>query len=285
MLDRFKLYRDGMARHGATLGQWCGFVAVSPLIVRMVDETQLKENAVATDPRLIECGLSQEPLSVYHDIPEKGADPFDRATSLYVLGRCAYEDATRWLSAFPWLAHDGNADALWCATNLDYSLGTKATGRVLNVVRECLGGHGDVLTFLDLWAKEENPKRAPYNRWWGKADPGLVCVRISRQVRRIRDAAQVGSLAIRQADPPPELLPANCRPMPDELNRICDRLAKLRKQLTITADDYEQAWREVRAYARTRKPSAPLPIGIKLAAWFQPREMRHPEAAADRRVA
>ncbi len=275
---RSELYKVGMQRYGATLGQHCGFVALSPLVVRLCDETGMDCNAVATDPVLIESGLSQEPLRVQWQM---GADPFDPWSALWVLGRCAFEDATRYLAEFE--THGLTAGpSLWLAVNLDYSIGSGATMRVLRLAAS-MNSLGGLPKWVENFACEAT--REPFAHWWGRCDPALAEKRLLRAVRRLNDAATLGSLDPRDAGAPSELLPAGYSPMPEVLSRICVRLERLRREGELTTDEYRAAWRTVRAYARTREASAKLPTVAWLAAKTVRRVQRHPDAASVRRAA
>ena len=275
---RSELYKVGMRRYGATLGQHCGFVAVSPLVVRLCDETGMDCNAVATDPVLIESGLSQEPLRVQWTM---GADPFDPWSALWVLGRCAFEDAERYLSEFQ-TAGLKPGPSLWLAVSLDYSLGGGATKRVLR-----LAASMNSLDRLPAWVQNFaiEATREPFNHWWGRCNPALAGKRLLRAVRRLNDAAALGSLDVRDAGAPSDVLPDGCAPMPEALSRLCVRLERLRKQGELTSDEQRAAWTFVRGYARTRKAAAKLPAVAWLASKMLRRVERHPDAAAVRRVA
>lgn len=269
---RENLYQQGMTEDAAALGAACGFVAVSPLIVRECDETGLDDEAVASDANLIEAGRSQEPLLVQYAMD---ADPFDRLTALWVLGRCAFEDAVRWLSEFPALVPGPD---LWLAVNLDYSLGTGATRRLLRYAESTGGGGGS----LAEWVTDFAPQAVedPFRRWWGKAKPEKVQQRLVRQVRRIRDAAVLGSLDARDVPPPPETRPPGCSPMPEFLRRICARLIAARKAGNLTPELQKQAHAEVRAYARTLdRARRARPLIVRAAIRLLPLVPRHADAA------
>lgn len=275
---REQLYRDGMRECGPGIARHCGFHAVAPLVVRLEDETGGDEEAVASDADLIESGLSQEPILVQYRM---GADPFDRATALWVLGRCAWEDATRWLAEFPWLEPGPD---LWLAVGLDYSLGTGATRRLLLYAGSCSVEPGRLMPWVEEFAPEA--ARAPFQGWWGRAKPSKVVMRLKRQVRRIRDAGEIGSLEPRDAPPPAVVLPAGYAPMPEALRRICKRLIALRKLGALTPEEQRKAHATVKAYAKTLdRQRRRRPLLVAVAAKLVSRVPRHPEAALLRRAA
>lgn len=289
---RDKLYQDGMREYGPGVAKHCGFVAVEPIIVRAQDETGGDIEAVATDAVLCESGYSQEPILVAHKM---GADPFDKGAALWVLGRCAWEDATRWLSEFPWIVPGPD---LWVCVNLDYSLGTDALRRLLNYAQTAGSVSGSLCEWLEEFAPEA--VNEPFCRWWGRASPAKVAQRIPRQVRRIRDAAKLGSLAPRTYSAAPSAtLPAGCAPMPEVLQSICRRILRAQRVLNRATTDaekaeakaalrvvYEATHAAVRGYARTLdRARRRRPLLVKLARLLLPREMRHPEAAVGRRAA
>ncbi len=277
---RAELYRALLLRDGETLARWTGFVPVYPLIVREADETGGDVEAVAGDAGLIESGLSQEPILVQHAMD---VDPFDRMAALWTLGRCAWEDATRWLLEFPALVIGPD---LWLAVGLDYSLGTGATRRLLRYAQTAGGGGGSLAEWVRDFAPDAT--KPPFSRWWGRAKPTKVRARLLRQVRRLNDAASLGSLEARDAPPPPVNAPDGCAPMPAPLVAICERLVALRKRGTLNADDQQLAWRQVRAWARglkrQRAPRPKLSLAARLCLAFTPLGARHPEAATARRV-
>lgn len=275
---REQLYRDGMREFGPGLSPHCGFHAVAPLVVRLEDETGGDPEAVASDAALIESGLSQEPLLVQYLM---GADPFDRATALWVLGRCAWEDATRWLAEFPWLEPGPD---LWLAVGLDYSLGTGATRRLLRYAPTADAEPGKLLDWTEAWAPEA--EAPPFCSWWGRAKPSKVVQRLRRQVNRIRAAGELGSLEPRDAPPPSESLPAGYAPMPEAMVKVCRRLIALRKLGALTPEEQKRAHATVKAYAKTLdRQRRRHPILVAVAAKLLPRVPRHPEAALLRRAA
>jgi hypothetical protein len=275
---REQLYRDGMREFGPGLSAHCGFVAVAPLVIRLEDETGGDVEAVASDANLIESGLSQEPLLVQYKM---GAHPFDRSTALWVLGRCAWEDATRWLAEFPWLQPGPD---LWWAVGADYSLGTGATRRVLRHAATCNVEPGRLMDWVEEWAPEAEAE--PYRNWWGRAKPAKVVLRLKRQVRRIRDAGEIGSLEPRDMGAPDESLPAGYAPMPDALVKVCRRLIALRKLGSLTHEEQARAHATVKAYAKTLdRQRRRRPLLVAVAAKLLPRVPRHPEAAVVRRAA
>lgn len=275
---RQQLYRDGMREFGPALAQHCGFVAVAPLIVRLEDETGGDVEAVASDAALIESGLSQEPLLVQYRM---GAHPFDRSAALWVLGRCAFEDATRWLAEFPWIQPGPD---LWLAVGLDYSLGTGATRNLLRHAAACNVEAGRLNQWVEAWAPEA--EAPPFCSWWGRAKPSKVVMRLERQVRRIREAGEIGSLEPRDMGAPSESLPPGYAPMPDALVRVCRRLIALRKRGALTPEEQARAHATVRAYARALdRQRRRRPLMVAVAAKLVRRVPRHPEAALLRRAA
>lgn len=275
---REQLYRDGMREFGPAIAGHCGFHAVAPLVVRLEDETGGDVEAVASDADLIESGLSQEPILVQYKM---GADPFDRATALWVLGRCAWEDATRWLAEFPWIEPGPD---LWLAVGLDYSLGTGATRRLLRYATSCEVEPGQLMPWVVEFAPEA--EAPPFCGWWGRAKPSKVVMRLERQVRRIRDAGEIGSLEPRDMGAPDDSLPAGYAPMPEALVRICRRLIALRKLGSLTPEEQKKAHATVKAYAKTLdRQRRRRPLLVAVAAKLLPRVPRHPEAAVVRRAA
>lgn len=275
---RQQLYRDGMREFGPALAQHCGFHAVAPLVVRLEDETGGDVEAVASDAALIESGLSQEPILVQYRM---GADPFDRRAALWVLGRCAWEDATRWLAEFPWIEPGPD---LWLAVGLDYSLGTGATRRLLRYAPTGGAEAGRLMDWVEEFAPEAEAE--PFAHWWGRAKPSKVVQRLRRQVNRIRVAGEIGSLEPRDAPPPSEALPAGYAPMPDALARICRRLITLRRNGELTTEEQARAHATVRAYAKTLdRQRRRRPLLVAVAAKLVSRIPRHPEAALLRRAA
>jgi hypothetical protein len=280
---RAALLRQGWTEDAAEIGKYSGFVAVAPLVERECRETGLDDEAVAGDADLIESGRSQEPLAVQYRM---NADPFDRRTALWVLGRCAWEDATRWLAEFAWLLPGPD---LWLAVAYDYSLGTGATRNLLRQAQsEGAGGWS-----LGAWVTQFVPAaiKPPFANWWGRAKPAKVQDRLLREVRCLKDAATIGPLETRCSGgewvaPPPAELPPGCAPMPAALRTICERLISLRKRGLLTHDDNVEAWTQVRAYARTLdRARRQRPRLVRVAAAVLPRFSRHPEAALDRRLA
>jgi hypothetical protein len=276
---RDRLYQQGMREDAAEIGKSSGFVAVAPLVVRECDETGLDDEAAATDPNLIEVGRSQEPILVQYAM---NADPFDRKTALWVLGRCAWEDATRWLSEFETKGLTAGPN-LWIAVSLDYSLGMGATRKLLNFC-----GSMNRLDRFEKWLLDfaPNAEAEPWAHWWGKCPPALARKRIVRAVDRLHRAAKLDSLAPRDAAPPDAVRPVDCLPMPEVLRRICERLIRAKKQGELTSEMQRFAWQEVRGYAKALdRQRRRRPVLVKLARLLLPREMRHPEAALVRRAA
>lgn len=286
------LYDEGMREFGPGVAVHSGFVAVSPLIVRAADETGNDLEAVATDEDLCESGYSQEPIIVQFKM---GADPFDKAAQMWVIGRCAWEDATRWLSEFPWITPGPD---LWVCVNLDYSIGTPALRRLLRYAASAGAMGADLCAWLLDFAPDA--VKEPFCRWWGRANPKKVAIRIPRQVNRVKVAAQYGSLAPRlDATPPSATLPAGCAPMPDSLKAICRRILAAQRVVNRAKTDaekaeakamlrvvYDETHAQVRGYARALdRQRRRRPVLVKLARLILPREMRHPEAAVARRAA
>jgi hypothetical protein len=279
---RDRLYQQGMREDAAEIGKSSGFVAVAPLVVRECDETGLDDEACASDAVLIETGRSQEPILVQYGITPGGADPFDRKTALWVLGKCAFDDATRWLSEFGTKGLVAGP-ALWLAISLDYSLGNGAARKLLS-----FAGSMERFDRFDKWLLDFAPSAEvePWAHWWGRCPPALARKRIVRVVRRLESARALGSLDPRDVPPPAATLPADCRPMPEVLRRICERLIRARKAGTLTPEMQEFAHAEIKGYARTLdRQRRRRPVLVKLARLLLPREMRHPEAALVRRAA
>ncbi len=243
--------RDWLNVWHTDVEQWRGNAQAGMIAYRIAAETGCDPLAVASDPRLIECGWAQAPLEVAY---KRGADPFDQQTAVWLACWMEHTAATKWVSIEPGIAARPR-DIMYVAA-LDYSVGGPAVKRLLVLA----GMHGTVGESYEeriRWVVDNVDLDLPRNHaYWPRQGGAKVKQRVYKKSVWCDEAEKVSPTVSSNTVPPPSELPEGCLPFPVELVNP----ARVVANRSSTTDECKAAWKAVRAYAKRTRTLLKTPM-------------------------